>query len=216
MLSGPKVDIYVGEDKNHYNLPKELLCYYSKYFERCFNGAFREAQEQKLELLEDKAEDFEVLVEYMLHGSIPDITQGLLNNFVSRYMGVIAYAERFAMGDIFGELLCEKLEKALLDEQDSSLGNDFLTPARVELIFRVIRRGHPLRILAAKHVLSCHGIEYQSPLHFENHESEFRELESANGDFAYEILQQIRWGMVKGNKWIDPLTKDRRKYYGRN
>lgn len=38
MISGPKVDIYVGPTKKHYSLPKLLLCHYSTYFDRCFNG----------------------------------------------------------------------------------------------------------------------------------------------------------------------------------
>lgn len=69
MISGPKVDIYMGLQKMHYNLPKLLLCHYSDFFECCFNGNFAEAQSQKLELPDDQVEEFEFLLEYMLRGS---------------------------------------------------------------------------------------------------------------------------------------------------
>jgi hypothetical protein len=68
MISGPKVDVYVGPTKKHYSLPKLLLCHYSDFFDCCFNGNFAEAQSQKLELPEDLVEEFEILLEYMLSG----------------------------------------------------------------------------------------------------------------------------------------------------
>ena len=44
-MSGPKVDIYVGPKSKHYRVPKDILCYYSTYFDRCFNGQVKEAKE---------------------------------------------------------------------------------------------------------------------------------------------------------------------------
>jgi hypothetical protein len=68
-FTGPKVDIYVGVNSKHFNLPKDILCYYSSYFERCFNGRFEEGEEQKLTLPEDKLDYFQILLDYMFLGS---------------------------------------------------------------------------------------------------------------------------------------------------
>jgi hypothetical protein len=46
-------------------LPKDILCHYSRYFDRCFNGNFEESKEQKLNLPEDKPEWFELLLDSM-------------------------------------------------------------------------------------------------------------------------------------------------------
>jgi hypothetical protein len=86
MISGPKVDLYVGEEKKHYNLPKPLLCHYSDYFDACFNGNFSEAQSQKLELPDDKVQEFEILLEYMLRGTtqsieFKEVSTGELSSF---------------------------------------------------------------------------------------------------------------------------------------
>jgi BTB/POZ domain len=69
MISGPKVDVYVGPDRKHYSLPKLLLCHYSQFFDRCFNGGFAEAISQSLDLPGDRVEDFEILLEYILRGT---------------------------------------------------------------------------------------------------------------------------------------------------
>ncbi|KAL2074346.1 hypothetical protein VTL71DRAFT_8124 [Oculimacula yallundae] len=85
MIIGPKVDIYVGESIKHYRLPKLLLYYYSPYFDRCFNGGFKEGTEQKLELPDDKIEDFEVIIEYMLRSTIPRVESSSYD-FTNQYM----------------------------------------------------------------------------------------------------------------------------------
>jgi len=71
MISGPKVEVFVGAHSKRYNLPKLLLCHYSDFFDICFNGSFGETLTQSLSLPEDKVEDFEILLEFMLRGTTP-------------------------------------------------------------------------------------------------------------------------------------------------
>jgi hypothetical protein len=71
MISGPKVDLYVGPSKKHYNLPKLLLCHYSDFFDSYFNASSTETPSQTLYLPEDRIEDFEILLEFMLRGTSP-------------------------------------------------------------------------------------------------------------------------------------------------
>ena len=116
LMSGPRFDIIVGKDKKHCSLPRDLLSYYSMYFHRCFNGAFKEAKEQKLELLEDTVDDFEILLEYMLHHSVPTCTEAKAKEkggMVTAYMSIISYADKYAMGSIFCDLLYGKLKERL-------------------------------------------------------------------------------------------------------
>jgi len=86
------------------------------YFHRCFNGAFKEAKEQKLELLEDTVDDFEILLEYMLHHSVTTCTEAKAKEkggMVAAYMSIISYADKYAMGSIFCDLLYGKLKERL-------------------------------------------------------------------------------------------------------
>lgn len=52
-MASSKVDIFVGSEMKQYSVPVDILCYYLPYFDRCFYGSFKEADEQKLTLPED-------------------------------------------------------------------------------------------------------------------------------------------------------------------
>lgn len=73
MPAGPQVDVYVGSAKKHYLLLKLLLCYYSRFFDKCFNGPFIEGQTQKLDLPDDRVGFFEIMLECTLHGKVQDL-----------------------------------------------------------------------------------------------------------------------------------------------
>jgi len=57
------VTIHVGGKS--YPLSKKLVCYYSTFFDRAFNGSFKEGVEQTIKLEETSAETFETIVQYM-------------------------------------------------------------------------------------------------------------------------------------------------------
>src|SRR3979490_2719149 len=87
------VDIYVGPEAKHYRLPKDMLCYYSTYFDRCFNGGFKEAKEQKLVLSEDSVEFFELLMDYIfINGDKPIEPKGDSKCQMQYCMDFVEYA----------------------------------------------------------------------------------------------------------------------------
>ena len=53
------VSVIVGEEKRVFSVHKRLLCSVSDYFDAALNGNFKEAAEQKIELLEDDPLVFE-------------------------------------------------------------------------------------------------------------------------------------------------------------
>ena len=57
--------IYVGDQEEPFELPKDLLSRYSPYFAACFNGNFKEGVEGVLRLPDEKPEYMEILVEYI-------------------------------------------------------------------------------------------------------------------------------------------------------
>jgi hypothetical protein len=48
-------------------LPKALLCYNSPFFEKAFNGNFKEAKEQKMTLTDCSSEIFEFVIQWIFH-----------------------------------------------------------------------------------------------------------------------------------------------------
>lgn len=183
MISGPRVDIYVGLEKKHYRLPKLLLCHFSPFFDKCFNGPFKEAQTQKLELPDDNVDFFELLVEYMLHGKVEDteILMNPNNDLIAdkdHCIKFIAYVDKYGVGEA-SSMVEEKLQKIL-----PWLGWTRISGSDVETVFRAVPVGHELRkmITAATLSFSAQG---QSSV-------KFRKQELEVDGFAAELLQQMR------------------------
>jgi hypothetical protein len=99
-ISGPKVDIYVGPKSKHYRVPKDILCYNSTYFDRCFNGQVKEAKEQKLSLPEDRPEFFQIRMDYIF--SDGENERNLKTCKFGTWNGCIAFMEYAEVYDLAG------------------------------------------------------------------------------------------------------------------
>ncbi len=71
-MNEPKVDVYVGPDHEHFQLPKGVLCRHSPYFNKAFNGEFKEGKQQSLELVDEDSGAFRLLVQWLLTGDIDE------------------------------------------------------------------------------------------------------------------------------------------------
>jgi hypothetical protein len=147
-MSSPRVDIYVGPEKKHYSVPKEIICSQSDYFKRCFNGGFKEAEEQKLYLDEDKVEDFEILLEYVLCGQVTTQIRNEYQTSTSylKCFEFIAYADKYGLGEA-GIAVHDALRDLLQWDPHP------LRPEHIELVFRATSKHHPIRDLIAKTAL---------------------------------------------------------------
>ncbi|CZR54512.1 uncharacterized protein PAC_04396 [Phialocephala subalpina] len=67
VISGPRVDVFIGPRKKHYSLPKNLLCHFSEHFDDYINVDFNEGETHKIELPEDEVEEVALILEYMLN-----------------------------------------------------------------------------------------------------------------------------------------------------
>lgn len=198
-MSGPRVDIFVGPQRKQYKLPKLLLCHYSKFFDRCFNGNFLEGATQTLELPEDKVEYFDVLVDFMLHGRVsPEAVAAATSSWehgcdVDRpppyeYFKIIEYADKY------------KLAEATTSLVEPYLETHFITcepvEQQIELIYRAFPAGNIIRSTVAQGYLS-------SEMPFRD--SGFEEQEQNVVGFAAEVLAELRKCLTRV-EWLDPIT----------
>lgn len=207
MIAGPKVDIYVGPSMKHYNLPKLLLCHYSDYFDRCFNGEFAEGESQKLTLPEDNIADFEVLLEYMLRGSVsyPIVVTEEGAEAVKRCMDFLEYADKYNLGGAC-DAAHDALKRALTEPHYPSIGwggnasVPTIDEANIELVYRIALPDSKLRTLAAQAALSTKG--FQHIFEFE------KQIDEVPG-FASQLIKQMVESLITragSNIWEDPLT----------
>lgn len=73
LLSGPLMDIYVGESRRHWSLHHNLLCHHSTYFGE-HNLEEGKKKGGKVELLDDDPRAFELLVKWLYQGKIDDVS----------------------------------------------------------------------------------------------------------------------------------------------
>jgi len=171
-MDGPRVDIYVGPEKKHYRLPKNLLCYFSEYFDRCFNGYFTETQTQKLTLEEDRVDFFEVLLRYMKGGGViceHAMTVSEHTTGEAGYMECwefIEFADKFFLGDAISALY-SSLEFVLpIYRNDTPAGVRLreyqvkkVDASDVKTVFRITSPKNPVRQLFATAALVGAGFE---------------------------------------------------------
>jgi hypothetical protein len=187
-MSSPRVDIYVGEEKKHFNLPKDILCYYSSFFDRCFNGGFNEAKNQKLHLPEDDPEFERILVDYMFAaGGNPIRLEGSSGEQMGTCLAFIEYAGKYdlpgAVEAVSGDF------KRPLEEEYELYG---LLYSLIEIIFRVLPKNHVLRALVARFAVLGGLIT--------GHHSEEEEEEEVDG-FAAEVLKTIQRKQIQGRRY---------------
>ncbi|ESZ97810.1 hypothetical protein SBOR_1819 [Sclerotinia borealis F-4128] len=206
MIVGPKVKIVVGPNKKTYELPKELLSYYSPVFDRSFAGKFIESQTQRMELPEDTVEDFEVLIEYIFHHSVGDqlSVSKCGQNTAERCISFLKYADQYDLGDVSTSVY-DALRPALL-----KYGVSAFKPEFIETVFSLTRDGNCLRQLMADAALSYQGEqkgEYPNyeMVTFEKQEAEVEGFESA-------LYRQLRLPRVIEDYW-SPFNPTRMKKF---
>lgn len=154
-FAGPKVDIYVGSESKHFHLPKDILCYYSTYFDRCFNGGFKEAKELKLTLPEDQVEYFQHLLDYMfMNGGESFKAHGTWKQKMDYYMTFIEYIGKYELFGAF-QMISGGLKEVMMEAFQLDHPTTCLLPQHIETVFRVLPDGHELRgsvaVLALKY-----------------------------------------------------------------
>jgi len=214
-MSGPKVDIVVGKDKKFYSLPKPLICHYSPYFDRCFNGKFFEAKSQRLQLPEDRVDDFEILLEYMLRGQLSGslVVNETGGEIIKRCMDFLEYADKYELATATCEAVLEPLKKVLAEPHVCARTTwikrlmvtkreNYIMPDDIQTIYRIAPVNSPLRILVAQGALSAAGIK---GCHIR-----FQKQISDCPDFAADLVGQICTSLKARQKWIDPITNAER------
>ena len=65
----PEVNIYIGPNKSHFAVARNLLCSHSIYFNRLQTGFLARTSSDSVFLKNDELEAFDLLFSWMLHDS---------------------------------------------------------------------------------------------------------------------------------------------------
>lgn len=207
LLSGPTVDIYVGKDRRHWSLHRNLLCNQSSYFEAEFIGnevpKGRKASDNKLELPEDDPLGFELLVKWLYQGRLDD---------VSELPEEKKYDYSVACHKLY--MLCEKFDMPMLkntsvDQYRKGLWEAQLVPDAEEIneIYRHSPKGSPFRKLMTQ----IAARQIMDPDSDKDAES-YRACFDNNADFAVDMVNAIKRGSG-GMLFDDPTAGGECEYH---
>ncbi|KAI7238340.1 hypothetical protein KC330_g2592 [Hortaea werneckii] len=198
LLSGPLVDIYVGPDKRHWCLHRNLLCHHSSYFETEFEGhevpKTMMAEGQKLDLPDDDPVGFELLVKWLYQGQLENSLQGTDEQ---KYEHAVACYKLYLLCEKFDMI---KLKNLAMDLYRQGLHEAQLVPDADEIneIYRRAPVGSPFRRLmtniSARQIMD-NGARKDAET--------YRKCFVDNPDFAVDIINAIR-SMSGGMLFEDP------------
>lgn len=200
LLSGPTVDIYVGPEKKHWSLHKNLLCHHSSYFETELHGhevpKKKADTKDKLELPDDDPRGFALLVKWLYQGHLEDASE--LSD-EAKYEYAVACNKLYQLCDRFDMILLKNLA---MDAYRQNLHSAQLVPDPDEIneIYRASPPNSPFKKLmtkiAARQIMDP-GVDKDAQTYracFEN-----------NPTFAVEMVNAIRY-MSGGMLFDDPTA----------
>jgi hypothetical protein len=195
LLSGPMLDVYVGEERKHWKLHHNLLCHHSELLESELQRDGNKTADT-LELPEQSPAGFELLVKWLYQGKLDDVSD--LADANQKYEYAVSCHKLY--------LLCERfdmpqLKNVAIDQHRKALNEAELVPDPDELgeIYRESPSASPFRRLMAK-IAARQIMDPGSDKDVEN----YRDCFTDNPDFAVDLVKAIKDGT--GGMLIDDPT----------
>ena len=209
LLAGPTVDIFVGAERRHWTLHRNLLCHHSSYFETEFVGhevpkkKKGEDNANELELPDDDPRGFELLVKWLYQGSLEDVS-GMTD--MEKYDHAVACNKLYVLCDKFDMV---QLKNIAMDRYRRQLNEAQLVPDPDEIneIYRAASARSPFRRL----MTNIAARQIMDPEVDKDAES-YRKCFENNPDFAVEMINSIRT-LSGGVLFNDPTESDACDYH---
>ncbi|KAF2837360.1 hypothetical protein M501DRAFT_919559, partial [Patellaria atrata CBS 101060] len=206
LLSGPLVDVYVGEGKRHWSLHQNLLCHHSAHLasELLSSDANRKKTESKqLDLPDDDPAGFELFVKWLYQGKIDDVSQIPEER---KYDYAVACHKLYLLCDRF-EL--PQLKNVAMDQYRKGLSEARLVPDAEEIndIYNKSPSGSPFRKLMTK--IAARQIMDPDT---ERDAEYYRPCFESSPSFAVDLVNAIKAG-TGGLLFNDPTDGDFCEYH---
>ncbi|KAH8725661.1 hypothetical protein GQ44DRAFT_796789 [Phaeosphaeriaceae sp. PMI808] len=196
LLSGPMIDIYVGEGRRHWALHRNLLCHHSELLEAELEGDGKDTKRKdKLELPEHDPAGFELLVKWLYQGKLDHVSD--IADTGQKYDYAVNCHKLYLLCD---RLDIPQLKNVAMDQYRQGLNEAELVPDADEIdeIYRKSPSTSPFRQLmtriAARQIMdpgSERGVET------------YRQCFDNNPNFAIDLVKAIKHG-TGGMLFEDP------------
>ncbi|KAG9195199.1 hypothetical protein G6011_00319 [Alternaria panax] len=199
LLSGPMIDIYVGESRRHWSLHRNLLCHHSETLENELLGdADGHTRKDQLHLPDHSPAGFELLVKWLYQGNLDDVSDMADANL--KYEYAVSCHRLYLLCDRFD---MAQLKNVAMDQYRKGLNEAELVPDANEIddIYRKSPAGSPFRTLMTR----IAARQIMDPGNKRDVET-YRECFENNPDFAIDLVKAIRSG-TGGMLFDDPTDE---------
>jgi hypothetical protein len=198
------VDIYVGRKRKYYSLPKDLLAHYSGYFERSLQPKSNPAEgvgTHTIYLIDDDPDDFALIVDYILRGSILDkLPEADDASKVARCLRYIKLIGKLEIGEA-AAVICLALKNVLVAEANREDATKLITPEFISTAFDIIpARSDILKILC----------QATLPENMKRRGNKYEKVIELHDGFAAETWRQYQ-GCRMDVSQVAPLRTSRNK-----
>jgi hypothetical protein len=200
LLSGPTVDVYVGEEKRRWRLHCNLLSYHSEYLQRELqkqwdtragsgdqksdDNVALSPESLRLDLPNDDSRGFELLIKFMYQGQLENVAD--IPDSQEKYDYAVACHRLYVLCERFG---MTKLMNRAMDQYRRGLSEAGLVPDGVELadIYDRSPTGSPFRTLmtriAARQIMDPDS---------DKDAGDYRDCFASNPDFAIQLINSVK------------------------
>jgi hypothetical protein len=196
LLSGPMMDVYVGKDRRHWTLHRNLLCHHSEQLEAELDGTGNsDDRKDSLELPEYAPAGFELLVKWLYQGTLDDVSD--MPDAGQKYDYAVNCHQLYLLCDRFD---MPQLKNVAMDQYRKGLNEAGLVPDADEIdeIYRKSPPGSPFRRLMTR----IAARQIMDPDNTRDVET-YRQCFENNPDFAVDLVNAIRFG-TGGMLFDDP------------
>lgn len=200
LLSGPMIDVYVGEARRRWTLHRNLLCHHSEQLEAELEGTGPGDRDRKdaLELPDHDPAGFELLVKWLYQGRLDDVSD--LADAGQKYEHAVRCHALYLLCDRFD---MPQLKNVAMDQFRKGLNEAELVPDPHEMddMYRRSPAASPFRRLLVK-IAARQIMDPDS----DRDVASYRRCFENNADFAIELVAAIRHG-TGGVLLDDPTDK---------
>lgn len=195
LLSGPMIDVYVGEAKRRWTLHRNLLCHHSELLETELEGGDAAPPKDSLQLPDHDPAGFELLVKWLYQGKLDDVSD--LADANQKYEYAVSCYKLYRLCDRFD---MAQLKNLAMDQYRKGLNEAELVPDAGEIddIYRKSPPGSPFRLLMTR----IAARQIMDPASYRDVET-YRQCFDHNPDFAIDLVKAIRLG-TGGMLFDDP------------
>ncbi|KAI9699791.1 MAG: vesicle coat component [Candelina mexicana] len=175
LFTNNMLHVYVGPNRKHWNLHRDLLCARSKYFKAALGGDFKEAQDKAISYPDEDPAVFGLFISWLYCGTLQvPMDKCTLTHYFKLYV----LADKFSI---------EALKNLTIDaiREHYRLSGCYAGASRIEYIYSNTASRDPMRKFLVDSLASWYATEQESP------DDEDDALLKAGGDIASDMWKAL-------------------------